>query len=79
MDPIEHAMTVQARVRQAVRVRCASGREVEVPAGALEIDFAGGLAHLRWKDAQGREGAADIHPDEFERYVVAGWILPSVN
>ena len=77
--PLEHAMTQQAKVRTAFRARLPGGGEVPVPTGALEVEFGDGLAKLRWTDAQGRAGSADIDPDDYERYVVAGWILPSLN
>jgi hypothetical protein len=79
MDRIEHAMTVRAVAHGDLRVRTAQGVEVPVAEGPLEIDFADGMAHLRWKDGAGRECNATIHPDDYGRYVVAGWIRPSMN
>jgi len=72
-------MTQQALVSGELRVRTAVGAEVLVPEGALEIEFADGLAKLRWRGSEGRECEAAIHPDEYERHVVAGRIRPSVN
>ena len=79
MDPIEHAMTVQALARGELRVRTAQGGDLPVPHGPVEIDFSDGLAHVRWKDAAGCECTRTHHPDEYERYVVAGWVQPSVK
>ena len=77
--PLEHAMTQQAKVRAAFRARVAGGGQALVPEGALEVEFGDGLAKLRWTDAQGRTGHAEVDPDDYEHYVVAGWILPSLN
>ena len=77
--PLEHAMTQQALVSGELRVRTAAGGEVLVPEGALEIEFADGLAKLRWHEGEGREAEAAIDPDDYERHVVAGRIRPSAN
>lgn len=76
--PIEHAMTQRAKVRGDLRVRV-DGREVRVPEGPIDIEFGDAVAKLRWKDAKGKEARADIDPDDYERFVLAGWIKPSLN
>jgi hypothetical protein len=76
--PLELAMTQQAKVRGDLRLRV-DGREVSVPEGPVDVEFGDAKAKLHWKDAQGRDCRAEIEPDDYERYVVAGWILPSLN
>lgn len=77
-QPLAHAMTQQALVRTAFRTS-GPDAEVTVPEGPLEIEFGAGRATLRWTDAQGRAGRAQIGRDDYERYVAAGWIQPSLN
>jgi hypothetical protein len=76
---LEFAMTQQALVEEELRLRGSDGAEVIIPHGPLEIEFADGAAKLRWHDVNGKACHTAMHPDEYERYVIAGLIRPSLN